>query len=100
MPCHGLKPPPGFRVLLDTESRLEVQFAELTEYGFEPEENEPTYLIFCGCGHDAMQHGADMNLLGHDEFIRRARVAIRCDELLQVRLCFYMADGFCPAAPV
>ena len=98
MPCHGLRPPPGFRVVLDSDSQLEVQFAELTEYGFEAE--EATYLIFCGCGHDAMQHGADINAIGHDEFIRRARVAIRCDELLQVCLCFCIADGFCPATPV
>lgn len=83
--CPGLRPPLDFRVILDTESQLEAQLAALTEYGFEDEE-EATYLMCCECGHDLMQHGADFNLLGSDEFIRRGRVAIRCDELLQVCL--------------
>ena len=83
--CSGLRPPPSFRVISDTEAQLEAQLAALTEYGFEEEEEPSGYLVVCTCSHGLMDHGADESIIGRDEFIRRGRVAIRCDELLQVR---------------
>ncbi len=83
--CHGLRPPQGFRIILDSDLQLERQLAALTEYGFEDEE-EAHYLVICSCGHSLVEHGADETMIGVDEFYRRGRVAVRCDELLQVRL--------------
>ena len=31
-------------------------------------------------------HGADLSSIGHEEFVRRGRVAVRLDELLEVSL--------------
>jgi hypothetical protein len=48
---------------------------------------ELPYLNECNCGHDVPSHGADISILGKPEYQRRGRVAVRIDELLQVRCC-------------
>ena len=45
------------------------------------------YLDRCACGHGVMEHGANISSIGHEEFVRRGRVAVRLDELLEVSLC-------------
>lgn len=65
--CPGLHPPPVIELVLDSDAA----------YGGD-------YLASCACGHDASEHGADLHELGVEEFERRARVAVRMDELLQV----------------
>lgn len=50
---------------------------------------ELAYLNECQCGHDVPSHGADVSLLGRPEYQRRGRVAVRIDELLQVRWEFF-----------
>jgi hypothetical protein len=44
-----------------------------------------SYLEKCSCGHGVTCHGANETEVGHDEFARRGRVAIRLDEFLQVQ---------------
>jgi len=46
---------------------------------------ELAYLSECQCGHDVPSHGADVSVLGRPEYQRRGQVAVRIDELLQVR---------------
>lgn len=79
--CPGLRPPPGWRVFLDTPDGTDSD-----------DDGEPPskYLDRCGCGHGVSAHGADLSALGHDEFARRGRVAVRVDELLEVRLPSYI----------
>lgn len=75
--CPGLHPPPGWRVFSDIPDGNESD---------DDDEPPPTrYLDRCACGHGANAHGADASNLGHEEFSRRARVAVRLDELLEVR---------------
>ena len=69
--CAGLRPPAGVEVSPD-DSLLSDQM-------------EFTYLNECRCGHDVPSHGADVSVLGRPEHLRRGRVAVRIDELLQVR---------------
>ena len=73
--CSGLHPPPGWRVLSDAYDGSDSD-----------DDGEPPtkYLDRCECGHGVMTHGADMSTIGHDEFTRRGRVAVRLDELLEV----------------
>ncbi len=80
--CKGLHPPLGIDVVLD-DSSFDSIFG-LDQYGSDDDEGTPPYLEFCDCGHDVIFHGANEAELGKVEFIRRARVAIRTDELLQV----------------
>lgn len=80
--CKGLHPPLGIDVVLDDSSH---SIFGLDQYGSDDdEEGTPPYLEFCDCGHDIIFHGANEAELGNAEFIRRARVATRIDELLQV----------------
>lgn len=81
--CKGLHPPLGIDVVLD-DSSLESIFSSLDQYGSDDDEGTPPYLEFCECGHDIIFHGANEAEIGKTEFDRRARVAIRIDELLQV----------------
>ena len=69
--CSGLRPPVGTEVTPD-DSLLSDQM-------------ELAYLSECQCGHDVPSHGADIAVLGRPEYQRRGRVAVRIDELLQVR---------------
>ncbi|KAI0630310.1 hypothetical protein C8Q77DRAFT_1137435 [Trametes polyzona] len=73
--CSGLHPPSGWRVFPDIPDGNESD---------DDDEPPPTrYLDRCQCGHGVSAHGADVESIGHDEFARRARVAVRLDELLE-----------------
>ncbi|KAJ6587080.1 hypothetical protein DFH09DRAFT_1142523 [Mycena vulgaris] len=80
--CSGLHTDPSWEIVLDDLS-AEPSLVELDQYGSDDEDGHPTYLTACVCGHDMYHHGADQSQLGRDEFLRRGRVAIRLDELLQ-----------------
>lgn len=67
--CPGLRPPPIFQLVLDSE---------------EDYDGSESYLSSCQCGHDVTEHGADLSVIDKGEFDRRGRVAVRLDELLQV----------------
>lgn len=85
-PCLGLHPPPGWRVYSDTSDGND---SDSDDDGEPPSK----YLDRCECGHSVLAHGSDITSIGHDEFVRRGRVAVRLDELLEVsaRLrCAYM----------
>jgi len=69
--CSGLRPPVGMEVSPD-DSPLSDQM-------------ELAYLNECQCDHDVPSHGADVSVLGRSEYQRRGRVAVRADEILQVR---------------
>ena len=73
--CPGLRPPPIFQLVLDS---------------VEDYDGSESYLESCSCGHDAIDHGAELSEIGEAEFSRRGRVAIRIDELLKV-------SGSCPS---
>ncbi|KAJ7188073.1 hypothetical protein C8R46DRAFT_1053576 [Mycena filopes] len=80
--CSGLHPDPSWELVLDDLS-AEPSLVELDQYGSDDEDGQPNYLKSCACGHDMYDHGANQPQLGRDEFLRRGRVAIRLDELLQ-----------------
>ncbi|KAF7376287.1 Histone GCN5 superfamily [Mycena sanguinolenta] len=80
--CPGLRPDPAWEIVLDDVS-AEPSLVELDQYGSDDEDGQMGYLKACACGHDMYDHGANQPLLGRDEFLRRGRVAIRLDELLQ-----------------
>lgn len=67
--CPGLRPPPIVQLVLDS---------------VEDYDGSESYLSSCSCGHDAIDHGADLSEIDSAEFSRRARVAVRIDELLKV----------------
>ncbi|KAF7321801.1 Histone GCN5 superfamily [Mycena kentingensis (nom. inval.)] len=77
--CPGLHPRPEWHVVLDDSSPS----GSLADFDGDASDDETSYLNACGCGHDMYYHGADQPHLGREEFVRRARVAIRLDELLQ-----------------
>ena len=84
-PCHGLRPPPTVEVILDSDYQQEKNiFADLTEDVFDFDETPLEYLSVCACGHGQALHGAEKDVIGADEFVRRGRVAVRIDELLEV----------------
>ncbi|KAI9060235.1 hypothetical protein FKP32DRAFT_1578312 [Trametes sanguinea] len=73
--CPGLHPPPGWRV-----------FPDIPDGNESDDDDEPPpsrYLDQCQCGHGVDAHGADMDSIGHEEFARRGRVAVRLDELFE-----------------
>ncbi|KAH9931087.1 uncharacterized protein BXZ73DRAFT_47487 [Epithele typhae] len=72
--CLGLRPPPGWKVSLDSSDGSDSD-----------DDGEPAtqYIDRCGCGHDIAAHGANISTIGHTEFVRRGRVAVRLDELLE-----------------
>jgi histone acetyltransferase len=82
--CLGLQPPLGIKAVPDESAS---PFQGLFDYGSD-DDDEPkdslSYLEFCQCGHDVKYHGANEAEIGSEEFTRRARVAIRLDELIQV----------------
>jgi histone acetyltransferase len=71
--CLGLRPAPGVQLILDSaQAQNQV--------------DEPLrYLALCSCGHGVPAHGAELGSLGKQEYARRGRVAVRLDEILQVR---------------
>ncbi|KAJ7647196.1 hypothetical protein FB45DRAFT_892698 [Roridomyces roridus] len=80
--CTGLHPAASWDIVLDDVS-AEPSLVELDQYGSDDDEGQTPYLKQCACGHDLYDHGANQPQLGRDEFLRRGRVAIRLDELLQ-----------------
>jgi len=85
-----MHPPPNVKVVADEFS--DSTLGDLEQYGSDDEDEEvSSYFQVCGCGHDAKTHNADESILGTDEFKRRGRVAIRLDELLQVRAFSYFS---------
>lgn len=81
--CSGLRPPPDVEVALDSETQPGSSPPGSQEHG----SISGTYLQLCSCAHDVTAHGADLSLVGAEEFARRGRVAVRLDELLEVRYC-------------
>jgi hypothetical protein len=81
--CSGLRPPDGIEVLLD-DSETDTPFGDLSQYGAGADDGAG-YLAICACGHVVREHGADLLEIGGEEFARRGRVAVRLDEILQVR---------------
>ncbi|KAJ3513715.1 hypothetical protein NLJ89_g2796 [Agrocybe chaxingu] len=79
--CSGLHPPPKVDVVLDGHN----DSLDLGQYGSDDEDEVSSYLQICRCSHNVKEHNADEAVLGKLEFNRRARVAIRLDEILQVR---------------
>ncbi|CAA7261715.1 unnamed protein product [Cyclocybe aegerita] len=78
--CSGLHPPPKVDVVLDGHN----DSLDLGQYGSDDEfEEVSSYLQICRCSHNVKEHNADEAVLGKLEFNRRARVAIRLDEILQ-----------------
>ncbi|KAI6045991.1 hypothetical protein EDC04DRAFT_2558648 [Pisolithus marmoratus] len=80
--CQGLQPPPGVALVLGDHSCHSSSLGDLNQYGSD-EDNEPSYLETCLCGHGIPEHGADEAALGREEFSRRGRLATRLDEMLQ-----------------
>ncbi|KZP34145.1 hypothetical protein FIBSPDRAFT_283 [Athelia psychrophila] len=79
--CVGLRPPRDVQVALD-DSNTSSYMNALDSYGSD-DEDSPSYLTSCICGHGVPEHGADASNLGEIEFMRRGRAAIRLDELLK-----------------
>jgi hypothetical protein len=66
----------------------ENSLTDLDQYGSDEEENGVTYLSQCACGHGPQQHGADEEELDKEEYTRRANLALRIEQHLEVRLSF------------
>ncbi|KAI6032870.1 hypothetical protein F5J12DRAFT_712821, partial [Pisolithus orientalis] len=79
--CQGLRPPSGVALVLGDHSCHSSSLGDLNQYG--SDEDEPSYLETCLCGHGVREHGADEATLGREEFSRRGRLATRLDEMLQ-----------------
>lgn len=80
--CSGLRPSPDDELVDDLPV---TSIGGLGQYGSDDEDDDP-YLDTCSCGHGVTTHGADLLLLGREEFARLGRVASRLDELLQVSM--------------
>jgi histone acetyltransferase len=87
--CSGLHPPSDVQILRD-DLPPENSLTDLVQYGSDEEDNGFTYLRYCGCGHDPQLHGANEEELGKEEYIRRANIALRIDQHLEVRLPFWI----------
>jgi histone acetyltransferase len=82
--CSGLHPAPDTELTTDDLSPAEL-FGGLEDDLFnEVLGLDAPYLNSCACGHGIADHGASESELGREEFMRKGRVAIRLDELLQV----------------
>ncbi|KAK0504748.1 hypothetical protein EDD18DRAFT_1126173 [Armillaria luteobubalina] len=81
--CTGLHPDPDDEVVFDDEAQHTFSIGDLGQYGSDDEDANPPYLEFCGCGHGLKEHDATEAGIGVEEFLRRSRVAVRLDELLQ-----------------
>ena len=80
--CPGLHPPPDVTLVLDSSD--DASLGGANQFGSNEHERDSRYLNTCACGHGTKSHGADESRLGKSEYVRRARVAIRMDELLMV----------------
>ena len=85
--CPGLHPSSNIQLVRDGHPP-ENSLTDLVQYGSDEEDNGVTYLSRCGCGHSPQQHGADEAELGKEEYTRRANLALRIDQHLEVRLSF------------
>ena len=86
--CVGLHPPPRVDVVLDGHS--DSVLGDLGQYGSDDDDEEvSSYLQICACGHSVKEHNANETNMGKAEFTRRARVAIRLDEFLQVSIVVF-----------
>ncbi|KAH7339367.1 hypothetical protein B0J17DRAFT_358311 [Rhizoctonia solani] len=78
--CTGFHPPEGCAVVINNGS-VEAQ-AALDEAEESMEVTEEGYWRMCACGDGIEDHGNGVDV-GPEEIQRRARVAIRIDELLE-----------------
>jgi hypothetical protein len=85
--CPGLRPGLHVHVLRDGQPP-ENSLTDLVQYGSDEEDSGVAYLRLCGCGHSPRQHGANAGELGEEEYTRRAILALRIDQYLEVRLPF------------
>lgn len=91
--CPGIHPPPGVDVVPDGHS--DSSLGDLGQYGSDDDDEvASSYLEVCACGHTVEDHNADEKLLEKTEFDRRARVAVRLDELLQVSKAITTTHGY------
>ncbi|KAH9058849.1 hypothetical protein EDB87DRAFT_1563762 [Lactarius vividus] len=81
--CSGLHPDSDVQLVRDSRPP-ENSLTELVQYGSDEEDNDVTYLSRCGCGHSPQQHGADKAELDKEEYTRRANLALRIDQHLEV----------------
>ena len=78
--CEGLHPPPGWRAISDdSEDVADV----LDAAGSSDALTDEGHLSYCDCTHSYEDHGCDESV-DRAELSRRARVAVRIDQLLQV----------------
>jgi hypothetical protein len=89
--CPGLHPAPHFHILRDTQPP-ENSLTDLAQYGSDEEDNGIAYLRMCGCGHTPQRHGANAAELGEEELTRRANLALRIDNHLEVRFPFWITS--------
>ncbi|KAL0579158.1 histone acetyltransferase [Marasmius crinis-equi] len=68
--CKGLHPAPNVQVVLD-DSQEPPLLGDLGQYGSD-DDDLPTYLDSCGCGHGVLEHGANEHEIGPEEFRRRS----------------------------
>jgi hypothetical protein len=80
--CQGLHPPPGWRAISDDSEDVGDVLDMVDGSEFLTDEG---HLKFCDCGHPYGDHGCDPTL-DREEHSRRARVAVRIDEILEVRV--------------
>jgi len=83
--CSGLHPASNIHLVRDNHPP-ENSLTNLDQYGSDEEENDVTYLSQCACGHSPQQHGADEEELDKEEYTRRANLALRIEQHLEVRL--------------
>lgn len=81
--CSGFHPPRDVTVIADDEDGQSA-LDRLIGIASDEDGSSHNYLQVCECGHDCKAHGADVEVLGKEEYRRRGRVAIRLDELLLV----------------
>jgi hypothetical protein len=85
--CSGLHPASDVELVREGQPP-ENSLTDLDQYGSDEEENGVTYLSQCACGHRPQQHGADEEELDKEEYMRRANLALRIEQHLEVRQLF------------
>jgi histone acetyltransferase len=80
--CTGLRPPADVEVVLD-DAIASSSLGDLEQYGSDDDNAITDYLELCTCGHGVQEHVSE---IGTEEFNRRAKVAVRLDEILHVSL--------------
>ncbi|KAI0305459.1 hypothetical protein B0F90DRAFT_1625024, partial [Multifurca ochricompacta] len=82
--CLGFHPHSDIQLLLDIHHPPENSLTDLAQYGSDEEDNGISYLRQCGCGHTPQRHGADEPEINKEEYARRANLALRIDQHLEV----------------